>query len=200
MNISTWNTRSMGTRSGQIEPAKRRYIRTMTSNQDLVIFTEIRHIKREAWAIKWTKSMRTILNTPARGTGQTIQEAIDAGREEHPHLNMANPIRQEDQPQANEGGRGGGGIIVTANKNIKVLSSRGICQGHAIVAHLRQNKKENIFLTAIYAPTGIEHQRTFWITLEDDLDRFMATNNPATEAPKIHIIGDFNLDPVHIED
>ena len=200
MNISTWNTRSMGTRSGQIEPAKRKYIRTMTSNQDLVIFTETRHIKREAWSIKWTKGMRTILNTPARGTRQTIQEAIDTGREELPHLSMDNLAWQEDQPQANEGGRGGGGIIVTANKNIKVLSSRGICQGHAIVAYLSQNKQKNFFLTAIYAPTGIEHQRTFWRTLEEDLERFIAINNPITEAPKIHIIGDFNLDPGHIED
>ena len=89
MNLSTWNCRSLGTRKGPIELAKRSFYRNMVQHQDLVVLTETRHIRNKAWQVKWTKGMHTLLATPARGINQNLEEAIEAGALEIPHFTRA---------------------------------------------------------------------------------------------------------------
>ena len=109
MRITTWNTRSLGTRQGGIEATKKRFINNASNDQDLIILTETRHLEREPFKIKWTKGRETILQTPARKPNQSIEDAITDGREEEPHIPNANQIQRYPPPLNGERGRGGGG-------------------------------------------------------------------------------------------
>ena len=93
MRITTWNTRSLGTRQGGIEATKKKFINNASSDQDLIILTENRNLEREPFKIKWTKGRETILQTPARKPNQSIEYAITDGREEEPHIPNPNPIQ-----------------------------------------------------------------------------------------------------------
>ena len=201
MRITTWNTRSLGTRQGGIEATKKRFINNASNDQDLIILTETRHLEREPFKIKWTKGRETILQTPARKTNQSIEDAITDGREEVPHIPNANPIQRYPQPLIGERGRGGGGIVVLAKKKeMIVLNSSGICRGHGIIALIEQNKIMKFFLIAIYAPVGLNQQRAFWKTTEEELAIFINQYDPNHETRNIFMTGDFNLDPSDIED
>ena len=201
MRITTWNTRSLGTRQGGIEATKKRFINNASSDQDLIILTETRHLEHEPFKIKWTKGRVTILQTPARKPNQTIENAITEGREEEPHVPKANPIRRYPPPLNEDRGRGGGGIVVLGKKKeMIVLNSSGICRGHGIIALIEQNKKMKFFLIAIYAPVGLSQQRAFWKTTEEEMAIFINQNDPNHEIKNIFITGDFNLDPSDIDD
>ena len=201
MRITTWNTRSLGTRQGGIEATKKRFINNASNDQDLIILTETRHLEREPFKIKWTKGRETILQTPARKPNQSIEDAITDGREEEPHIPNANPIQRHPPPLNGERGRGGGGIVVLGKKKeMKVLNSSGVCRGHGIIAHIQQNKTTKFFLIAIYAPVGLNQQRAFWQTTEQEMAIFINQNDPNHETESIFMTGDFNLDPSDIED
>ena len=97
MRITTWNTRSLGTRQGGIEATKKRFINNASNDQDLIILTETRHLEREPFKIKWTKGRETILQTPARKPNQSIEDAITDGREKNHIFQM--PTRYNDPPR-----------------------------------------------------------------------------------------------------
>ena len=165
-------------RQGGIEATKQRFINNASNDQDLIILTETRHLEREPFKIKWTKGRETILQTPARKPNLSIEDAITNGREE-PRIPNANPIQRHPPPLNGERGRGGGGIVVLGKKKeMIVLNSSGICGGHGIIAHIQQHKTMKFFLIAIYAPVGLNQQRAFWQTTEQEMVIFIDQNDP----------------------
>ena len=196
-NFSTWNCQSLGVRSdGSINPVKKAYVRQLIKkNRGLIILTETRHIQHEAKKIKWQNQMRTILHTPSRNWNQDFPQALQDTNTLNARGNLL-----PDVPEANVGSRGGGGIIIVASNEYTIMQSETLCRGHCLISQMAKNREKPFFLVAAYAPTGTQHQRTFWKQMEQGISDFILTHVPVNEAPQVHLIGDLNLDPENIAD
>ena len=134
--------------------------------------------------------MRTILHTPSRNWNQDFPQALQYTTTLNDRGNQL-----PDVPEANEGSRGGGGLIIVGSHDYTILQSKTLCIGHCIITYMAKNKEQPFFLVAIYAPTGTTHQKIFWKQMERDISTFIYTHVPVNEAPTVHLIGDFNVDP-----
>jgi len=55
MRITIWNTRSLGTRQGEIKATMKKFINNVSNDQDLIILTETRHLEPRLNGLKGEK-------------------------------------------------------------------------------------------------------------------------------------------------